>query len=157
MTNQRVMLMFVLGFFVTFAAHAATAQCFKYTNGDPTECWGTNCQSQYIVTYCDFGCQAQFCTFNGNSLNCCGQRIDYAQAFGPCHDCGQPEIRIHVRASRPNRDYRAELLQGYSPGLIMLSATKSYRPPELAEIFIRCSHAYRLFVREGQIVATEGM
>lgn len=156
MTNQRVMLMLVLGFFVTFASHTVTAQCFSYGEGDEAECSGTNCSGWYRLSFCDFGCDAQFCEPAGNSLECCGQRYDYAEASGPCHDCGQPP-RTHVRASHPNQEYRAELLQGYTPGLIMLSATKSYSPPELVEIYSRCSRTYRLVVKEGRIFTTEGM
>ena len=39
----------------------------------------------------------------------------------------------------------------------MLSATKSYSPPELVEIYSRCSRTYRLVVKEGRIFTTEGM
>ena len=154
MTNLLGRSTLVLAFFITLATHAVTAQCFSYGEGDETECWGTNCHGWYKLSFCDVGCAGEFCDGQGNSLNCCGTEYRYAQISEPCHDCGQPP-RAHVRESHPNPEFRAELLQGYTPGLVMLSATKSYRPPQLVETYSRCRRTYRLVVEEGRMFTTE--
>ena len=81
----------------------------------------------------------------------------YAQLSLPCHDCSQLPIRFHLGSLHPRPEHRAELMQGYPAGTVMLNATKGYRPPELVETYSRCSHSYTIAVHNGRIVATEGM
>lgn len=152
----RVMLTLVFAFFMTCAVQNGAAQCYQYTNIQ-FDCSGQNCAQTITLSLCDIGCHAGMCVGNGNTRECCGSLIHYAQASQPCHDCSQFPIRFHIGSSNSDRKYRAELMQGYTAGVVMLSPTKNYMPPELVETYSRCGHSYSLTVREGRVFAIEGM
>ncbi len=159
MATKRGLLMLLVVFGMMFAARTAKAGCWAYADGDEGECSGANhCNGFYIVTYCVDGCTSGQCDPAGNTRECCGNRIDYAAIEGDGGRCDCDSIiRVHARAPRTTSQHSAELLQGYTPGLIMLSASVSYKPAQIFYTFNRCSHSYRVVVEEGRTVTAGKM
>ena len=61
-------------------------------------------------------------------------------------DCGNvaKHAQTHSNRLNPNAWREVELRQDYSPGLIMLTMTESYREPVFGYAYNRCNHTYRL-------------
>ncbi len=101
MTTKRALLTLFVVSVMVFATRNAKAGCWGYGEGDEGECSGANgCTGFCIVTYCDIGCVSGECNGTGNSRECCGNRIDYAQIDpdgGTCDFCGN--VRTHARTS----------------------------------------------------------
>lgn len=167
MTRVRALLPVLVLFAMTFATRTVQAACWSYYAPAPDPCVGEHdCTGQWQPVYCDFGCTSGSCNDRGNSTECCGVREDYAQISpdggngcntGDCGEQGEVRIRSHAQTPRATPEHRAELLQSYSPGLIMVSASMSYKPPELLYRFNGCSHSYELVVEDARMLASGGM
>lgn len=150
---------------IALATSTAKADCVEYWDNGSVNCTGTGgCESQWENITCFYlGCVSGTCNPKGNSTECCGVRHDYAQIYsdggGNCSgiECDDTRFRVHARSLHTNPQYRAELLRGYTPGLIMLSADRSYKETELVYVFNRCDHSYDFVVYDGRVIATGGM
>ncbi len=49
--------------------------------------------------------------------------------------------------------YRAELYQGYTPGLIKINDDLSYREPLMFYVLDRCNHTYGVLEEDGSLIA----
>jgi hypothetical protein len=114
-------------------------------NGDPT------CQE--YPTYCtSSGCICGQCVSHGGSGDCCGLIYYSAVVYpgsGACPgDCGYATThgRMHVARGHRKNPHESEVRGRYSPGLIMLNATASYRPASIVYVYSNCSHDLRLVV-----------
>jgi len=153
-----VLLAAVIIVFASYNAKAGecTNGCRGYDQSDPTPCDGCEGMS-YVETYCTFGCTCGTCEVDGNSGKCCGSEYhndEIVPTDGTC-ECGN--VRVHASTLHSSAEHRAELLQGRTPGLIMLSATESYKPAEMVYTYRSCSHRYVLVVQGGRIVGATGM
>ena len=155
MNKLRIALIVAMAFLFS-SALPTFAQCFQYGEID-WECSGTNCQQEIQLSTCDVGCHAGMCIPNGNTRQCCGAPVHYAQLTLQCHDCTPLPIRFHLKDAHPNQESRADLMQGYTAGVVMLTDSRGYRPPELLETYSRCNRSYGLSVYEGQVIVREGM
>jgi hypothetical protein len=160
----RTLLPLLVVLLMVFTSRTAKADCWDYWDIGAVNCTGPGgCRSQWERVTCTFGCVSGSCNSTGNSTECCGTRHDYAAGYpdgqGGCHgvNCGGASIRTHARSSHTAADHSAELLQGYSPALILLSADLSYKPPELMYVLNRCSHNYELIVQDGNVFARGGI
>ncbi len=162
MTTRLALLTLSVILGMALGTRTAKADCVEYWDFGPQPCTVGQCQSQWEDITCGFGCVSGTCSMS-NSTECCGVLHHYAQIYGDrgndCSgvECGDARPRIHAKSSQVNPEHRAELLQGYTPGFIMLSADLSSRDPELVYIFSRCSHSYVLVVEHGKALAREGI
>jgi hypothetical protein len=131
------------------ACTACNTSCTSTVDTGYSSCNGNpNCT--YPLEFCSTGCICGRCISHGGSGSCCG--ITYYTPViypgsGICSgsECGTlPEhARIHSRESlRGHHD--TEIRNGYSPGVIMLTAAVSYRQESLVYVFDRCAHTIRL-------------
>jgi len=162
MRPLRVLLLVSGALILTLDTAPARARCVDYWDIGSVPCSGPGgCQSEWEDVTCWFGCISGTCNDDGNSTECCGVRHDYAQVYGDggnCdNECGDSPVRVHATASNTNPLHRAELLQGYSPGLIMLDAHTSYKPTQLIYVLNRCNHTYELMVLDGRVVPSGGL
>jgi hypothetical protein len=164
MRTVRTLLPMVAMLLLLFAARSAKANCWEYFDWGSVDCTGLHgCMSQWEEIGCTFGCISGSCNPTGNSTECCGTRHDYAAGHddgqGGCSgvNCGNVRFRVHARASHLSSPHSAELLQGYTPGLVMLSADLSYKSTQLVYTFNRCNHSYEAVVEDGGVLAREGM
>ena len=163
MMENRTLLLTLIALTTIFTARPANAGCWDYLDLGSAECFGPKgCNLEYEIITCGSGCTLGTCVKDGNSGECCGKRYDYAQinAIGKCDGCGPGGnivVRAHAKPSHVDLQRRAELLQGYTPGLIMMSETVSYRPPRVFYMFNRCDRTYRLVIEDGTNVSTGGM
>jgi hypothetical protein len=165
MKPMRLVLSFFILLVMVFAAGSAKAQCWGYSQFTPERCSSPGCMGSYTPTYCRFGCVSGTCENQGGSGQCCGHlyytAVIYPDGQDSCHDLGCGENgqfrRVHGKTSRVDSQYSAELRQGYTPGLIMLSARLSYKPPRLVYAFSRCNHSFRLIIEDGRVSTTGGM
>ena len=162
MRSIRVLLPTFALLVMMFATRTAKAECVGYFDLGSEDCTGKNgCENSWDELLCSFGCVSGTCSLS-NSTECCGVIHRSAQIYGDgdgCsgEECGDAHRRIHVRNTHTNPQYRAELLQGYTPGLIMLSADISYKEPGLIYAFNRCSHSYEMVVEDVKIVPLGGL
>jgi len=137
MGSIRAFLLIFAVFVVMFATRIAKADCTGYSDNGSISCSGANgCKSQWEMITCWFGCTSGTCNPDGNTTECCGAPHDYAQVYpdgGRGCECG--DVRVHARASHVNLQHRAELLQGYTPGLIYVECER-----ELSAVAVRIRH-----------------
>jgi hypothetical protein len=163
MIAKRVLMALFVAVVMVLAGRTAKAECSDFVEFDMNCTGAGGCTGEWVDTLCTFGCYPADCVVDGGSIPCCGRRHDY-DVFGDCTgncdcsgiECGNARRRVHVRSAQINPEHRAELLQGYAPGLAMLGADLSYRPPQLINVFSRCSHKYELTVMSGKIIVTGG-
>jgi hypothetical protein len=159
MRTMRALLPAFVVLTMVLAVRTVKADCVGYDDFGSIPCSGANgCHSQWELITCGFGCDAGTCEDDGNSTECCGTKHEYAQIVGDggaCGECGG--IRFHAGAAHASPQHNAELRQGYTPGLIMLSANLSYRPSQLVYTLNRCNHKYELTVEEGRSLTVGGM
>ena len=164
MRLTRVLFPFLTVLVMVFAARSANAGvCWGYSELDPEECVGHECMDSWTPTYCSFGCVSGTCDNQGNSTECCGTSHYVAQIYpdgDSCKDqgCGESGLfRFHTKTPLVNSQHSAELRQGYSPGLVMLSANVSYKPARLIYVYNRCSRSFKLIIEDERIITTGGM
>jgi len=122
--------------------------CWTYDDFGQIQCFG--CDEYRELIFCmGGGCVCGTCEEEGGSGLCCG-KIYYTPTIypepGDCGECGNSPSHARTHANRQSSGgrYSAELRQGYSPGLIMLTPTVSYRAPLFAYVYNRCSHTFTL-------------
>jgi len=166
MRPLRVILTLFVVLLVVFSARSAKAGvCWGYDTFDSEDCTGAHgCFGSRAPTYCSFGCISGTCNNQGNSTECCGTSHYIAQITPDGDSCDAEEctggsgvFRTHASVSHVNSEHSAERRQGYSPGLIMLSANMSYKPARLIYVFNRCSHSFKLIVEDGRLLTTGGL
>jgi len=147
-----------------FSAPAAKAECWDYWDWGAVDCTGSGgCESQWEDITCGIGCVSGSCNSTGNSTECCGTRHDYAAGVDDgqdsCHGvgCGGSPGRHHIRGPRAQSQHRAELLQGYTPGLVMISADLSYKEPQLIYVLNRCNRTYEAVADGGKVLPGGGI
>jgi len=160
MTVKRLSINAAFLFLMLLACRICYADgCWGYSNGDESECTGPHgCAKWYTVSYCDLGCTSGACNPVGNTRQCCSLIIHYAEIVPDgdrCPDCGN--IRTHLKPRPHSNPHRSELLQGRSPGLIMLSPAVSYKPLELVDVFRGCDRAAAIVIDGGRTLSVEGM
>jgi hypothetical protein len=156
----RVLLLLFVVLVMVFATRTAKADdCVGIEDFGSQSCSGAKgCESEYESEYCSFGCVSGTCNGRGSSGECCGKIYYVPNISGGGGDgcsgieCG--DGRVHARASHVNLEHRAELLRGYTPGLIMLSVNVSYKAPQLIYSFNRCSHTYEVVMDGGRLAPT---
>jgi hypothetical protein len=152
---------------LTFSVRTAKADCVDYYSWPDQKCSGAGgCEGTYPVMNCTFGCVSGDCENNVNSGLCCGHQYFLPQIYpdggactgGHCDGGGGGLLRRvqdHLRTA-PS-PHAAELLHGYSPGLIMLSAHQSIKPSTIVYVVDRCKHNYAPVIEEGKFVASGGL
>ncbi len=120
-------------------------------------CTGANgCSDSFPDESCGDTCFCGICDERGSSGECCGHTYyvpNFYEGNGDCsNECGDIAIhaRTHVNRQNPRSQHSLYLRKDYSPGLIMLTPTVSYKEPLFGYVYNRCSHTYRLIVEEGQ-------
>jgi hypothetical protein len=149
------------------AQDQCSAHCTGYQDDGEILCTGSNgCTGSYEAESCALGgCTCGTCYPKGSSGECCSRIYYIPNVYpmsGSCNtiECG--DASIHARSHLSRNDggegrNSAELRQAYSPGLIMLTPTLSYREPSLLYVLDRCSHTYRLVAEQGRTVKNGGM
>jgi hypothetical protein len=166
MTRTRSMVPLFLGLAMLFVTHrASAATCTGIEDLGSSPCTGAGgCESEHEVEMCFFGCTCGECDRHGSSGECCGHiyyvpNVYQGQGCGNCGECGG--ARTHIRSTSIGRgvasDTPLELRQDYSPGLIVLTRTLSYREPLFVYVLNRCDHTYRLIAEEELTRKTGGM
>jgi len=147
-----------------FAARPSKAYCVDYNDFGAEDCTGTGgCESSWEEILCGFGCVSGTCDPRGNSTECCGHKETYAQITpeggGDCsgNECGDARIRVHRTTLHASAEHRRELLQGYTPGLILLSDELAYKEPQVIYSFHRCNHSYEIAIEDGKVLSRNGM
>jgi len=130
-----------------------TFGCLKVEEIVVLPCHGNNCESTFVIEACRQGCNCGTCFTSGYG-DCRGYHwstLSIAQEPGTCNGC--QGLAIHARthsARRSSNTQHNAVRQGYTPGLIMLTPTKSYRPPLFMYAYNRCRHTYMLITEERQ-------
>jgi len=158
MTHVRGLSLVFVALVMILATCPAKADCVGYEVIGPLPCKG-GCE--WNQTLCTFGCTSGTCNSKGNTTECCGVPKNYAQIAedgqGGCGEfCGDSRARLHSSVLHASPEHRAELLQGYTPGLVMLRTNLSYRPPLLVYVLNR-NHSYEVVVDDRELVTTGGM
>jgi len=131
-------------------ATACDGGCWGYFDAGSFNCKGSGgCTGSYERYLCWPGCACGTCTNHGSSGLCCGS-IYYEPNFysgsGNCLGCGDvtKHAQTHSNRLNPNAWRTVELRQDYSPRLVMLTPTESYREPVFGYAYNRCNHTYQL-------------
>jgi hypothetical protein len=163
-TKRGLMILFVVFVMVLAVPKVKADDCVGIEDFGSEDCTGANgCTGSYELEYCSFGCISGECNGRGSSGECCGKKYYIPNISGDggegCSgvECGDARRRVHVRVAQINPERRAELMQGYTPGVMMLGADIGYKPAQLIYTFDRCSHSFGLLVEDGKLVALGGM
>jgi hypothetical protein len=142
------------------AQEPCTAECTGIEDFGEVPCAG--CSDTRPDESCSDTCYCGTCHLHGSSGECCG-RIYYVPNFYPAPgDCtneciGVPaHARTHASRRKLNTQFTVDLRQGSTPGLIMLTPTRSYRDPVFLYA-LDCSRQYRLVAEENTPSKTGGM
>ena len=164
MTTKLGLMTLFVAVVMVFAARTAKADCVGIEDFGSENCSGVGgCEGSYEMEFCSFGCVSGECNGRGSSGECCGRIYYIPNIYGDggegCSgvECGDVSVRAHARSSRLTSQHSAELLQGYTPGLIMLGADIGYKAPQLVYTFDRCNHNFGLVVEDGKLVTLGGM
>lgn len=138
----------------------ANASCTDYEDFGDVRCSGAGgCVSSHPSIICGFGCISGTCNSRGSSGECCGN-IYYVANISPdggrgCTQagCGELRSRNHSSSVPSSPEHRAELLKGYSPGVVLLSERLSYKEPQIIYALDRCNHNFGFVVSDGRVVA----
>ncbi len=138
------------------AATNGCGTCSGTLDLGPEPCTGRNgCTGSYEQMICSWGCSCGVCHDNGSSGLCCSTRYNLPNIYlepGTCDECGEiaAHARAHEKRRSANTQQSVELRQDYSPGLIMLTPTVTYREPAFFYA-ADCSHTYQLIAEESPV------
>jgi len=157
--RQLVVAPLLIVFAISVGYSRASAQCDAtcVTILD-TGCFSCNGQPECIEcpTYCHQpGCSCGTCISQGGSGDCCGHTYYSAEIYGDgsgnCSGdlCGEAPTHAltHITRGFRKNPHEAEVAGGYSPGLIMITATASYKPESMLYVYSNCSHDLKLIMR----------
>jgi hypothetical protein len=132
-------------------AQSCSENCEGYFDAGQFNCSGAGgCKSFYERYLCGPGCTCGSCDSHGSQGQCCGQPYYEAVIYPNGESCdevcgdGTRHARIHMNRLNTSAVHTVDLRQDYSPGLIMLKPTESYREPIFGYAYNRCDHSYRL-------------